>query len=300
MQKRYWTWLLILTALFLAGCGSRDTAVPKEPYTLEIPTTEAVAEGETAGSDVTGTAAATETFQDPVYNGLVKELVVPCEYDLDGDGTVETINYQVTSPEGNHFDLKIGEAEIAGSGDQMTGRIYAMSIDGETVQLLLEDLGGTAGTYSHMYVYRQGDLAPAGMLTGEISALRVDPERQQVTAVGSSQIFQSYNLEKDFTLEDGVLTEVPRAFYAMGNEVTLRKSISLQGSSGNYSYTMTLEEGSRLIVLGTDNRQWVCLQDTETGAEGWLEVPEGEFGQILVDGESVSAQDYFDGLYYFG
>lgn len=300
MQKRYGTWLLILMVFFLAGCGSRDTAVLAEPYTLEIPTTEAAPEGDASASEVTVTTAVAETFQDPVYNGLVKELVVPCEYDLDGDGTMETINYQVADPEGNHFDLKIGEAEIAGSGDQLTGNIYAMSIDGETLQILLEDLGGDAGAYSHMYVYQQRELEPAGTLTGETTSLRVDTERQQVTAVGTSQIFQSYNLEKDFTLEDGVLTEIPRSFYAMGNEVTLRRSLSLQGSNGDLSYTLTLEEGSRLIVLGTDNRQWVCLQDTESGAEGWLQVPEGEFGQILVEGESVSAQDYFDGLYYFG
>ena len=300
MQKRYRIWLLTLMVFLLSGCGSRDTAVPEEPYTLEIPTTEAVAEGEASGPAVTVTTAASETFQDPVYNGLVKELVVPCEYDLDGDGTAETINYQVFGPDGNHFDLKIGEAEIAGSGDQLTGNLYAMSIDGETLQILLEDLGGTAGAYSHMYVFQQGELEPAGTLTGEIAVLRVDPERRRVTAVGDSQIFQSYHLEQDFTLEDGVLTEVPRAFYAMGNEVTLRRPLSLQGSNGNFSYTMTLEEGSRLIVLGTDNRQWVCLQDRETGVEGWLQVPEGELGLILVDGEAVSAQDYFDGLYYFG
>ena len=227
--------------------------------------------------------------------------MVPCEYDLDGDGTVETIHYQVTGSEGKAFDLKAGESEIEGSGDSLTGGIYAMSLDGETIQILLEDRGlNNADEYSHVYVYREGELEPAGILEGEAASYRVDTEKHLVTAAGTSEVFQSYVLEKDFALEEGAITEVPREFYQMGNEVTLRRRLSLIEIQDGAAYTRTWSAGSRLTVLGTDNRQWVCLQDLETGAEGWLQVPPGEFGQILVDGVSVSAQDYFDGLYYFG
>lgn len=296
MQKRFGTFFLVLSAVLLAGCGSRE----REPATMAIPTSAAAVEENLENQGNPSAAVVPENFKDPVYNGLIKELIVPCEYDLDGDGTAETINYQVTDPERGEFDLKIGDAEIEGSGDQLTGSIYAMSIDGETLQILLEDRGNNADEYSHVYVYQQGVLEPAGVLEGEVSSYRVDTEKQQVTAAGTSRVFQSFTLEMDFALEDGVITEVPREFYQMGNEVTLRRALSLIEIREGTAYTLRLEAGSRLVVLGTDNRQWVCLQDVETGEEGWLQVPVDEFGQILVDGVSVSAQDYFDGLYYFG
>lgn len=294
-----WIYFFILALVFLGSCGSKGP-VDEAPATMEIPTTEAITE-ENLSTDSSVIIQTTEVEpKAPVYAGLIKELLVPCEYDLDGNGTAETINYQVTDPNGKGFNLKIGDAEIEGSGDKLTGKIYAMSMDGTTLQILVEDRGSNADVYSHVYVYQQDELEPAGVLNGEITSYRVQPEERLVTAIGDSEVFQSFYLEQDFTLVNGILTEVPRAFYPMGNEVTARKAIHLTGNTAGNAYTMTVDVGTRLIVLGTDNQQWVCLQDVETGEEGWLQVPIGEFGQILVDGKSESAQDYFDGLYYFG
>lgn len=299
MRKMGWSYILVMAMLLLIGCGSKGQAM-EEPATMEIPSTEARTEEDPGASSPAVVQTTEAEPKDPVYTGLIKEIIVPCEYDLDGNGTVETINYQVTDPDGKSFDLKIGDAEIEGSGDKLTGKIYAMSIDGSSLQILLEDRNSNADDYSHVYVYQQDELEPAGVLNGEVSSYRVHPQGRLVTAIGSSEVFQSFYLEKDFTLENGVLVEIARDFYPMGNEVTARKAITMSGSKAGVAYTMTVKAGSRLVILGTDNQQWVCLQDIETGEIGWLQVPQGEFGQILVDGKSESAQDYFDGLYYFG
>ena len=286
----------VLFFLALSGCGRIWITGSEDPSTMPIPATSDYP-SEEASSAAEETSSSVPILKDLIYSGTVKSLSLPASYDLDGDGEMESISFKCAD---NRKSCILRIEEVAIQLDychNLSKELFAFSLDGKTIQLLVLDCGfmGTPAV-TYVYTYEKDQIFRAGKLPGEPDTMEVYPEENYVTASGPSEIFQSFSIRRDYTIEKNVLVEIQREFYAMGNTVTVQKSLTLYETEEGLVEGITLQMGSEVIILGTDNVRWVCIRDLNGGEEGWLQVSQNDKTKILVNGVARKASEYFSGL----
>jgi len=86
----------------------------------------------------------------------------------------------------------------------------------------------------------------------------------------------------------------------MGNTVTALRDIATYSEKDGNEDGIVLQAGSRIIVIGTDNKEWVKLQDADSGEFGWVKIIEGTYTQMEIQGKEVEATEVFEGLILAG
>lgn len=236
--------------------------------------------------------------------------------DLDGDGLVEEIEYTVEYNEDtgvSSFRLVIGSSQLDGEGDNLTGLIHAYRPEGlDEVILFLSDYGMSDDDWSHVFSYRQGEFRYLGGVGCMPWDLRVSsPLLLTGTARGSILhtwfrpadyvIAASYE-EPSYDFRASAICEMPRSEYPMGAIVTVKQDIPLQISRTNPDLAYVLKAGDRAVIAATDDIEWLYIAPLSPSYEyertaGWLRTEIGGYS-ALIDGESVSTFDLFDGLFY--
>lgn len=248
----------------------------------------------------------------------VVELASGDALDLDGDGAEEAVRLTVMRSQATGMDaytLSVGAAQIGGSGDAMTGRIFAARLGGarDVAYLLLSDYGPSDDDTSYVYRYEAGGLA----YVGTVPAM---PENfilhdGYFSARTRGRVLHTWYREGDFVLarttgmtNDGNYSEqyeyaiaaMPRAYYPMGTIVTALVDIPLVRTQADGEIALTVAAGERVALVATDDVKWVCVAPLDASlhdweACGWLEL--GGYGyECLVDGEPMDAWAVFDGL----
>jgi len=297
MSKRRFIYELgVLLFLALSGCNRIWLAGNEDPSTMPIPATSAYESEETSITEEEVSASA-PILKDLIYRGTVKSLSLPASYDLEGDGEMESISFACAEDRKSCILRIEGEAIQMDNCHNLSKELFAFSMDGKTIQLLVLDRGfvGTPAV-TYVYTYENGQIHRAGKLPGEPDNMEVHPEENYVTASGSSEIFQSFSIKRDYTIQKNVLVEIQREFYAMGNTVTVQRSLTLYETEEALEEGVTLQIGSEVIILGTDNIQWVCIRDLNSGKVGWLQMSPNSKTKILINGTARKVSDYFSGL----
>jgi len=227
--------------------------------------------------------------------------------DMDGDGMSEEI---ILSPAqdpddiGNRFEydplsyyrLQIGQNYFQTSSENLANTLWALSLDGQNILLVLYEDGPSADPYTHFYSYQQnGVIVDDGGFAADIRLCEISPDgiitgsiRQDV--VQTDWITVQWQLDQNRNL-----TEIPQEIYDFrnGNEVTFREALPLHPAVGSSETFMLTPQTLRFLQTSADFN-WVLVEAAD-GQQGWLHV---ELFEIVELHKNV--MDVFDGLYMAG
>ena len=108
-------------------------------------------------------------------------------------------------------------------------------------------------------------------------------------------VFQTWWATVSWRLADGRLTLEEKELYGneYPNEITALADFDAYSAQDESLTPETMKAGTKLIVLGTDNSEWV-LTEGEDRSQVWLYIPQGYY--IRSGGEYKYCWEVFDGL----
>jgi len=101
-----------------------------------------------------------------------------------------------------------------------------------------------------------------------------------------------------YQMQDGKMVETERELYEHGNEVKALIEIPTYDKKDGKLNGPVIQTEDIVVIVGGDNRKWICLKKKTSGEIGWIKV-EGS-GYIQPDGTEMRNMDVFEGLNVFG
>lgn len=221
--------------------------------------------------------------------------------DLDLDGQKERITYQVetNNPYSSEvYELGVGESQMKGPGESLHQYPYIASLDGATTQLIVQQDGPSDDPMADVYVYRGGSLKKAGSITGDSIQIYKD----FITSRSQHDFFQTYRGMQKYQFSNDAITMVQEDFYEQNKEAVSLAVIPLYAEKGIPDISVTLNPGDKVVILGSDYREWVLIQKEATGEQGWLKCGDEDSPYVctLPDGSRDESWNLFDGLSFYG
>lgn len=235
--------------------------------------------------------------------------------DLDMDGTVEEITIMrdpdVDKKYGyvplDYYVLSAGTGELSGFAYDMYAGIYAVSLDGETIQLVLYEDGPSADPVSHIIRYQSGQLAEAGTIEDDIRLREITTEGEII-----SHIFY-YGIQDDYRVvtwrldKAKGLVEIPQDTYELvrQNEITLLVDLPVRSmpvpDEGVYSGIKgyAIEPQTVKFIAVSSDGSWIQLE-AQDGQQGWFQIEPASppmWGYTITE-LGVGADEVFEGLTY--
>lgn len=222
--------------------------------------------------------------------------------DLNMDGTVEQITLR---PLGNettayspldYYELSLNGKVIAEDyASNLNNNIWAISLDGKEILMVLYEDGPSADPYTRLFRYANGSLVEAGSFAADIRECEITKEciirgviRRDV--IETSFCYVSWQMNNQHMLE-----EVPQEIYDFVwiHEVQLLEELTLHTEpDGEETFVISPQTVSFLQV--TSDEHWILLE-TLDGVRGWFEVDNFE---IVESGKE--SREMFEGLSFFG
>lgn len=245
--------------------------------------------------------------------GVILPLENGVRLDLDGDGAADDVQFAPAErKDEDYFDytLSVNGQTVSGEGVSLNPQLYALKLDEYSGTLLLvSDYGPSDDPLTHFYLYESGALLPAGIIEAMPESMRVD--RGVITAPVRGRVLYTWYHDADFALaracaydSEGEFVQqapamhiVPRFAYPMSLIVTLKVDLPLQATMTDERVATTLKAGSKAVLCASDDVEWVCVQDMDSGEYGWLRLSQ-DGTECVVNGASIIGEDVFDGLIY--
>ena len=237
----------------------------------------------------------------------------------------------------NEYSLMVGEAVYEGTGEymyppkEMLGTtfsdlndyigsyVYGMMLGGAEngIQLIVPIPNTLTGGYEYMEVYQywKGELLHLGELQGTPEDLWIraevtgTEERRILTTTVRGRVLCSWYHDEEYYMYFGsialireerlpALIKQPRNWYDMGLEVILKKDLPIYPAVDTNESLCILQAGSRAILVGTDDRSRIWVQDAENPDKGgWISLNSGGY-KVEVNGEFLGGSEVFDGLFF--
>lgn len=225
--------------------------------------------------------------------------------DLDGDGITEKIVLKPEKPYSDvayqmpfdDFDLIVGNSSLEDFGWDLHNDIYAFSLDGKEILLLLLENGPSGDPASKLYAYRNDQLVKVGEMPSHIRNGSI--QDGFIHGEERGDVIQSDYIRVKWQLgQGGMLEKVPQDSY----EYTNLNDIILQRKLPVHSEPDLTAPGSEISpqnvkFLKTDSTfSWVYVQG-ENGEAGWVYV---EAGYIVELDMYAEMDGVFKGLWMFG
>ena len=246
-----------------------------------------------------------------VEEGSVLEVFDGASLDLDGDGTVETIAFEVNTTdnlEEGTYSLRVNGSEATGNGFGLTGQLHAIRLFGDpNAYLLVSEIGPSDVFTCYVYCYSDGKISFAGSV--ETSPDEIYVSGAQFTGKVRGNVLQTWYRPADFIIAYGFdsdeyqVVEVPRAIYPMGSIVTTKMEIPLRVSPHKPNDTLAVKKGEKVILAATDDSEWLYVAFTndhnqeDTYFGGWLRLDDYS---VFVGNKLYDGSDVFDGLLFAG
>ena len=227
--------------------------------------------------------------------------------DMDGDGTAEEITLEPSQDPENmayrdetdplsYFRLQVGNAEMENWGENLSNTLWAVSLDGQSILLVLYEDGPSADPYTRFYRYQNDQIIEAGGFADDIRLCGISPEGI-ITSVIRQDVVQTDWITVRWQFgENRMLEEIPQDLYEFQNPnwVNLSEDLPLHVSVGSTeTFVIPSSQSLRFLQTSADWR-WV-LAETADGQRGWVHV--GNF-EVMDLGKNV--MEVFDGLYMAG
>lgn len=222
--------------------------------------------------------------------------------DLDGDGVTEKIclsgkdvsNYHYWPYD--HFVLQIGKAVLEDYASRLHNDLYAFSMDGKEILILMLEDGPSSDDESYLYAYREGQIVKVGQMSSHIGTRSIKNGRIHGSERGD--VIQSDYISVYWHIgESGLLEQIPQESYDYGclNDIELLVALPVH-SEPNLESTGFEIQPQTVKFLKTDSTfSWVYVQ-AENGDAGWVYV--GYYGDIVE--LNMDSTDVFEGLLFFG
>lgn len=233
--------------------------------------------------------------------------------DLDMDGTVEEITIMhdpdVDESYGyvplDYYVLIAGTGQLNGFAYNMYAAIYAVSLDGATIQLVLYEDGPSADPLSHIIRYQSGQLVEAGTIEDDIRLREITAEGEIISHIFYYGIQDDYRVVTWQLNKSGKLEEIPQNTYKLvsQNEITLLENLPVRSMpvppEGIYSGIMgyTIEPQTVRFIAVSSDGNWVQLE-AENGQQGWFQIEDATppmWGYIITE-LGMGADEVFEGL----
>ncbi|MGN1148600.1 MAG: M56 family metallopeptidase [Lachnospiraceae bacterium] len=222
--------------------------------------------------------------------------------DMDQDGNTEKIvlcPYDNNSASGytilDHFKLTIGDAVLEGYGENICNDIWAISLDGESLLLVLYEDGPSGDPYTTFYRYQDGKIEEAGSFGDDIRACVIGTDGV-ISGSIRCDIMQTNRIYVKWQQNaEGNIEQMPQDIYEFAYvfDVELKTDLPVYKEPGSReSFTIT-PQTVRLVQV-TSDYGWVQLE-TLNGEKGWFKV-EGIGTVTDLDKDATSV---FDGLQFY-
>lgn len=227
--------------------------------------------------------------------------------DMDGDGVSEEI---ILSPSKDpdhsrylreddplyYFRLQIGQYWFEASREHLANILWAVSLDGHNILLVLYEDGPSADPYTQFYGYKNnGKIVDAGGFEDDIRLCEISPDGIIISGI-RKEIVQTDWITVRWQLDqNGMLTEIQQDVYDFRNRnwVGLYDELPLHPAVGN-AETFTVSPQMVRFLQTSSDWNWILLE-TEDGQQGWVHLENFEVVEL---GKNV--MDVFDGLYMAG
>ncbi|MDE6016667.1 MAG: hypothetical protein K2H41_13430 [Acetatifactor sp.] len=235
--------------------------------------------------------------------------------DLDGNGSVEEIELwpEEAYCRGHYVDLLAGASLRMGDGidgvgysygANLTNYLYAVSLDGQEILIMLHEEGPSDDPVSTFFRYENGTPTGIGAIESFVGSGSIEngdihtAERWDIIESGYLEF--TYRLNAEYRLErvEEEIHEVLRSYWE-GNPLVLLTELPIHETPGG-EITGHLEPGEvkySLACLGQEGESdWIYMEGG--GAAGWVEVD--PYGHMVDLGDDVDSRDAFAGLQFFG
>jgi hypothetical protein len=234
--------------------------------------------------DATSTVLKYETFKEN------KKI----QYDLNGDGKKDVIQYRRTS---DGFILSVNNKSVSSSYYNLADSFAIVDMDKKDKykEIIISDYGPSDDSESAFYFYNGKDIIYMGT-TGALfeGGLKIDGSGE-FWAESRGQILQTWFFDKLYTLSKShKITRVQVNMYKTQDfPVFLKHSLKLYTNQNSRKQYFTLGEGETVKIIGTDDEKW-CLIQCPNGKKGYIEIKDFSF----VMNENLDAREIFAGLCY--
>ena len=249
----------------------------------------------------------------PHRSRLRFEMQSVATVDLDGDGIMESI-----SQNGKGEITVNGKVYDFGGGmdDPERSYFYVVDLDDtdKYLEIVLVDKGLNGNSESRFLRFIDGKFTSAGSIPAHIKDIDIEvfepqsPIKAICTAPFRCSLLHNWTLNGSWILESDKLSLArgmeyfpttehwwidPETGEHSDNFLLLTGDITVYKDKNTASLTEVLGSGERILLMGSDNEEWVRIMDT-LGGEWWLHTKDG----ISIDtpGGAVDASERIRGL----
>lgn len=228
------------------------------------------------------TGQESQAFLDMDLDGSTEKIVLGA-YDGKFEGMYGIID---------HFALQIGEDSLEDYGENLLNEIWAISLDGEHIHLVLYEDGPSGDPYTYFYNYENGKIVEAGSFDTDIRRCEIT-ENGVIQGITRSRVLQTDGVRvKWHRNEQGRIVQIQEDFYEFTDlgEVELLEDLPLHPAP-NEEEVFTLSPQTVQFLQVSGDWQWVMVQ-AESGDKGWMKME--DYGTVSELGKYAS--DVFAGL----
>lgn len=216
--------------------------------------------------------------------------------DLDGDGDVEEMTLRPNEAESYAYSpldayvlLESDRVLKEDYADNMVNDIWAISLGGEEILLVLYANGPSGDPYTWFYGYENGSLVEVGGIATDIRACEIGAEGIIQGVIRQDVIQTDFITAKWQLNEQKMIEQIGQETYEfrMLNEVQMLQPLILYTEPGG-GETFVLEPQIVKFTKTSGDFKWILLE-TLDGINGWLEVVD----HMTVE-ENKNTMDVFD------
>lgn len=323
MRKRFCLIGMAFIMCFTVGCKRTEDAnvMDQEYATLEKePTSERTSDSNADSSyDISdSTASENQTNQKSndtslLDNGFI-EIKSGEQYDFDGDGEKETIEFTiVTSDEAEEgYKLSINGVEKEGMLIMPTGKVYIGSLySNSSLQILIDEYGYSYDNGTIIFSYENNQIYELGRIGGLVEeikrlgdgmfqfsqraeTLQTWCHPRKFYLANSYYYDESSENEEEKSIVMPKLVYMPNELYPVGTQVKLKRDIKLLKTQSLIADDVVIDKGEFITIVACDDEEWIYLNNNE-GKSGWLQMDKEE-GVIIQESQKVYPWDMFSGL----
>lgn len=226
--------------------------------------------------------------------------------DIDVDGTVEKITLAPsTSPDAvqyyredeplAYYHLQIDNTELEGFGENVANILWALSLDGQHILLVLYEDGPSADPYTHFFQYQNGQIIEIGGFEDDIRQCEISADGIITSAIRKDIVQTDWIAVRWQLGLNGMLEQIPQDVYDFQsrNWVQLHEELPLHTAVGA-DEIFTIKPQSVKFLQTSSDWNWVLLE-TQDGQQGWVHLDNFEVIEL-----QKNVMDVFDGLYMAG
>lgn len=229
--------------------------------------------------------------------------------DLDGDGRTERVSLSANPDEEGYewpydaYVLQAGDSVLKGRYEYMNNSIWAVSLDGKEIVLVLYGDGPSGDPKTFLYCYEQGRLREAGSFEDDIRSCTIEDGvingRQRTDVIQTDWVNAQWRLGTN-ERQEKMLEWVPQDTYDFRalNDITLTTRLTVHTAPDMASASSVIQPQTVLFVKTDASFTWICLE-TESGETGWFATEESGLQIPEAEGKSES-REVFENLNFAG